>query len=195
MPIDFALVERIVEPVIGGLLLALLLRVIERRPRVVVFYGHIGTFQLQPSAHGPGGIVNTHSVVIKNAGKLPAYNVRVPHSIPLAASNINVSVFPQTAFSQQLLPTGGDEMLFPTLVPGQEATISYLYYPPFTWNQINQAIRSDEGMARVLNVLPTPQLLPWQSRGLWVLIIIGAMTSIYLLIELIRWLASSAKFF
>jgi uncharacterized repeat protein (TIGR01451 family) len=194
MPIDIALVERIVEPVIGGLLLAFVLRLIERRPRVVVFVGNVGFFHLHPSPPGPGGDVHTHTVVIRNAGKLPAHNVRVPHKLSLATSNINVSVLPQTNYSVLPLPTGGDEILFPTLVPGQMVTISYLYYPPIVWNQIHEAVHSDEGMARELNVLPTPQLRPWQLRGLWALVIIGAMTSIYLIIELIRWLASLTHF-
>jgi hypothetical protein len=195
VPIDIALVERIVEPVVGGLLLALVLRLIERRARVVVFYGHIGFFQLHPSANGPGGAVHTHTVVIRNAGRLTAHNVRVPHKVSLAAANINVSVLPQINYSVQPLPTGGDEILFPTLVPGQMLTISYLYYPPVAWNQIHEPVRSDEGMARELNVLPTAQLRPWQLRGLWALVIIGAITSIYLIIELIRWLASLTHFF
>lgn len=118
MPIDFAMVQRIAEPLIGGVLLALALRALERRPRVVVFYGHVGAFQLQPSAHGPGGAVHTHSIVIRNSGKLTAHNVRVAHTLPLASPTINVSVHPQTFYTQTTLPTGGDEILFGTLVTG-----------------------------------------------------------------------------
>ena len=195
MPIDIALVERIVEPVVVGVLLALALRLFERRARVVVFVGNVGFFQLHPSTHGPGGPVHTHTVVIRNAGKLTAHNVRVPHKVSLAAANINVSVLPQTNYSVQPLPTGGDEILFPTLVPEQMLTISYLYYPPNVWNQIHERVRSDEGMARELNVLPTAQLRPWQLRVLWALVIVGAVTSIYLLITLARWLTSVQQWF
>ena len=38
----------------------------------------------------------------------------------------------------------------PTLVPNEQVTISYLYFPPTTWKQINGPVKSDEGLARVL---------------------------------------------
>lgn len=127
-------------------------------------------------------------------GRLTAHNVRVPHTRSLAASNINVSVLPQTDYSVVPLPTGGDEILFPTLVPGQNVTISYLYYPPIIWSQIHQAVRSDGGIARERKVLLTPQPKPLQLAALWTLIGIGAITCVYFLIELIRWLTSLAHF-
>lgn len=190
MTLDISILFRIFESVAAAVFGALALRAIERRPRLVVFYGHIGSFQLQPDVHGPGGAVHTHSVVIRNSGKLSAHNVRVPHAIRLVAPTINVSVDPQTAYSQTTLPTGGDEILFATLVPGQQVTISYLYYPPLTWNNVNQSVRSDEGMARVLNVLPTPQLRTWQRYGLWFLVFVGSISLLYLAVIVIRWLSS-----
>lgn len=45
-------------------------RVLERRTRLVVYYGNVGYFKL------PTGDVHTHTVVVRNAGKLPAHNVR-----------------------------------------------------------------------------------------------------------------------
>src|SRR5437899_1519902 len=122
-------------------------RVYERRPRVVVFYGHIGAFQLLGTQGRPPFGVHTHSVVMRNNGRLAAHNVRVPHN-PTGGSIVNISVFPLVSFTRNPLPGGGDELLFPVLVSGQELTISYLYYPPLLANQINAPIRSDEGMAK-----------------------------------------------
>jgi len=34
---------------VGGVLLALILRSIERRVRLVAYYGHVGTFRVQPT--------------------------------------------------------------------------------------------------------------------------------------------------
>jgi hypothetical protein len=178
--LDVSLIQRIAEPVIIGVLLTLALRLIERRVRLSVFYGHVGEFRTQPSGNIPAFVVHTHSVVIRNSGKLAAHNVRVPHAVSLGAPNVNVSVNRGVNFTQSTLQSGSDELLFPILVPGQQVTISYLYYPPLIWSQINLPVTCDEGMARVLNVLPTPQLRPWQLWLLRVLVIIGAITVLLL---------------
>jgi len=133
-------------------------RVFERRARVIVFYGHVGQFDLQPTGQFPTAVrVHTHTVVIHNIGKLAAHNVRLPHNIALAPP-LNFSVQPPTTFARTPLAGGGEEITFPALAPGQQVTVSYLYFPPLFFHQINLPISSDEGMARVLNVLPTPQL-------------------------------------
>jgi hypothetical protein len=77
-------------------------------------------------------------MIIRNAGKLAAHNVRVPHNGKLAAANIHVSVLPQNHYEVRSLPTGGEELLFPILPPKETLTISYLYFPPVQWNQIHQ---------------------------------------------------------
>jgi hypothetical protein len=45
-----------------------------------------------------------------------------------------------------------------------------------------------EGMARVINVLPTPQLSRWRLAVLWILVFVGVVTSLYLLAELGLWI-------
>jgi hypothetical protein len=187
---EFSLVWRIAEPIIGGVLLNIILRMIERRPRVVVYYGHVGEFHVQPTQHNTAFGVHTHSVVVRNAGRLSARNVRVPHRLSLAAATVNVSVYPDTPFSRSMMPGGGEEFLFPALVPGQEVTISYLYYPPLTFNQINLPISSDEGMARVLTVMPRPLPPKWLLRILWALVIAGGISVITALVLLGEWIAT-----
>lgn len=185
--IDLPLVQRILEPVVIGFVLFFGQRFFERRARLVVYYGNVGFFQL------PTGNVHTHTVVIRNAGKLPAHNVRIPHTGPLAAANIHVSVLPQALYDVRPLPTGGEELHFAVVAPGQTLTISYLYYPPIVWNQINQAVMSDEGPARVLRVLPTPQFPRWALALLWGLIGIGALTCVYFLFQFGNWVAALSK--
>jgi hypothetical protein len=187
MVIDFSLFGRIAEAVIIAVLGGFAGRAIERRPRVVVFYGHVGAFQLQPSGQLPGGGVHTHSVVIKNTGKLAARNVRLPHRLALTPP-LNFYVDPPTDFTRTPLAGGGEQITFPVLVPGQQVTVSYLYFPPLHFSQINLPISSDEGMARVLNVLPTPQLPRWRLAILWALAFVGVITTVYLLAELAFWI-------
>ena len=78
--------------------------------------------------------------------------------------------------------------MFPVLVPGQQVTVSYLYFPPLLYHQINLPITSNEGMARVINMLPTPQLPRWRLAVWWVLAFVGVITSLYFVAELIFWI-------
>jgi hypothetical protein len=187
MVIDFSLFGRIAETLVTLVVGGFVSRFIERRPRVVVFYGHVGAFQLQPSGQYPGGGVHTHSIVIKNTGKLAARNVRLPHRLALKPP-LNFSIEPPTDFARTPLAGGGEQIIIPVLAPSQQVTISYLYFPPLTYGQINLPISSDDGMARVLNVLPTPQLPRWRLAISWFLMFIGVVTLVYLLVELALWI-------
>jgi hypothetical protein len=100
---------------------------------------------------------------------------------------MHISVFPSIAYNRQALLGGGEELVFPIIVPKQQVTISYLYFPPVTYNMINAHVSSDEGLARVLSVMPTPQVRPWVRRGSWVLMFIGAVSLVYAIIEGLRW--------
>jgi hypothetical protein len=79
-----------------------------------------------------------------------------------------------------------EEILIPLLAPRQQITISYLYFPPILFNQINRPIYSDEGAARVITVLPQPQPPKWIAIGFLLFAIIGAVTAAYLLVDLGR---------
>jgi hypothetical protein len=185
---------RIVENLVGGLLN----RIVERRSRLIAFYGHIGRFQLPPPPNAPPGAppahLHTHTVVVRNVGGLSAHNVRVPHAGALAAANVHVYVEPGVNYSTQKLPGGEEEILFPILVSKQQVTISYLYFPPLTFHSINLPIRSDEGYARTVYVLPTVQPPRWLSVVVFALALIGLATVAYGVFELAMggWLGGSA---
>ena len=49
--------------------------------------------------------------------------------------------------------------------------------------------KSDEGFARVLNVLPTPQAPKWVIRCIWVVLFAGAVAILYTIAELLQRLA------
>jgi hypothetical protein len=179
---------RIIENLVGGLLN----RIVERRPRLIAFYGHVGVFQVAPPSNAPAGAppirLHTHAVVIGNVGNLPAHNVRVPHRVKLAAANIHVYVEPGVNYSPQTLPGGEEEFLFPILVSKQYVTISYVYFPPTTVHSINLPVRSDEGFAQVVNVLPVITNPPrWLTVVVFTLALIGLATVAYGVFELARW--------
>ena len=175
MTLDLGVISQAVWSVVLVVVTALVTLFLERRSRLVVYYGSIGSFQLPPSSPGQHALgVNTHTVVVLNAGRLAARNVRVPHNGPLAVANIHVSVFPPVANTRETLPGGQEVIVLPTLAPGQQVTLSYLYFPPLTFNLINLQISSDEGIARQLNVLPTPQPRRWWLILRRLLVAVGA---------------------
>ena len=111
---------------------------------------------------------------------MPAKNVRLGHKV-LPDYNI----VPNTKYEVSRLPGGGNEILFPTLVPSEQITISYLYFAPNTYAEINTYVKSDEGLAKVIDVIPAPNLAFWQKLLLYILLFVGGSTVIYLSIIVI----------
>ena len=65
-------------------------------------------------------------------------------------------------------------------------TISYLYFPPLTWDHVNSYTKSDEGLARILTVIPTPLPPRWLVRTFWSLVFVGATAVLYVAVLGIR---------
>jgi hypothetical protein len=186
MTIDWKLATDVGMPIITLFLGALVNHLLQSRPKVISHLGFISSHKMPPQNDGsPGPIVNTHSVVIRNIGRKSATNVRLGHNfLP------NVNVQPDIAYEIRDLPGGGKEIVFPTLIPKKEVTINYLYFAPVTWGQINTHIESDDGPAKVVNVLLQAQVKPWLLRAVWATIVTGIITIVYFLIWAIRWAAT-----
>lgn len=183
MRINWLVVVTVAGPVLAVLLGAWLSRVLERRPRLITWLGHASAIQIRPP-QGQPMYVHTHAVVVRNVGRRPATNVRIGHNyLPP-----DFSIYPSVNFQVNTLPAGGAEVVFPVLVPNKQITITYLYYPPVTWGQVNAYTKSDEGLARVISVLPAPQPPRWFVRTAWVLIFVGFVASVHLLIQFGLWL-------
>lgn len=126
-------------------------------------------------AHVATMYVGTHAVVVRNSGRLSAKNVRLGHkSLP------NYYIYPNTKYEVTSLPNGGNEIIFPILVPNEQITISYLYFAPTTYAEINTYVKSDEGLAKVIDVIPAPNLIAWQKVVLYILLFMGLSTIIYI---------------
>jgi hypothetical protein len=176
--IDWNIAATIAAPTIALFVGAALDRVIERRPKLIAYLAHTSAFRLAAPPHTQ---VHTHSIVIRNTGRRAAFDIRVSHFfLP-----DNFYVFPDTEYTVAQLPGGNRDIVFNTLPPGDQITISYLYFPPVLFNQINGLIRHRDGIAMQITVLPTPQYPRWLARSLWALIVLGAITAGYLLYELI----------
>lgn len=172
--IDWPTVANIAMPVIALFIGAGLDRFFEKRSRVISYLGHVSGIGLS-RPEGPL-VVNTHSVVLRNAGRKAATNVRLGHwTLP------DFQVFPGIEYTVRDLPGGQKEIVIPVLIPKKEITVTYLYFPPITWNQVNTHLESDDGPIRVIRVLPTLQLPRWALIVLWSLIVYGFIALLYTL--------------
>ncbi len=179
MKTDWALLANIAWPIALLIIGALINRYFERRPKLITYYGHISAFRLRTPEQPE---VFTHSIVIRNAGRKSATNVTIGHNyFPR-----DYQIFPAIAHEVRKVPDSADEIVIPILVPQEQITISYLYWPPVTYAQINTYVKSDDGLAKVLNVIPTPQASKWLVVSAWILVALGAITAVYFLLLLVR---------
>src|SRR6266446_2859538 len=142
MTIDWPLAVSVGIPILTLFLGAWVQRWFEKRPVLTSYFGHVSAFKWTDNT-GKKHDIFTHSVVVKNNGKRSANNVRIRHqNLP------DFTVSPAEDYTVVKLPEGGSDIIIPVLVPNEEVTISYLYFPPLTWNMVNREIRSDEGFAK-----------------------------------------------
>jgi hypothetical protein len=182
MKIDWNLFALFAGPFLAALVGAAISRWWEKRPRLVSYLAHSSAVLVEPP-EGPQFQVNTHSIVVRNAGKKAALNVRLTHFVLP-----NYSVYPLVNYDVRDLPSGGREIVFPVLIPGEEVTVTYLYYPPVFWNNVNSQTRSDEGFAKILSILPAPQPSAVVRRSLLALVFLGSATSLYAIFEVAMYL-------
>jgi len=154
-------------------------RLFEKRTRLISYVLHPSGVLIHPPDANPLQI-HFHAIVIKNDGRKPATNVRIGHALLP-----DHSIFPDVQRSIVDLPGGGKEILFPVLVPTEQITIQYLYFAPLQWQQLNTNIKSDEGPAKILNVLPTPQISKPAKYAFVAVFIVGIIALLYLLLLVI----------
>lgn len=172
--IDWTIISTIVGPVIALFTGAALDRIIERKVKLIAYFTHASAFTLATS-----NVVHTHGIVLKNIGSKSARDIRVRHTfLPK-----NYNVHPDMERRVENLPGGGVEIVFPRLVPNEQVSISYLYFPPTTWNQIHAGILHNEGFAKEVMALPTPQYPAWVLQVLRFLLILGLIALLYLIVK------------
>ena len=178
MKVNFSIVVGIVIPLATLILGFVLTRLVERKPKVGYYLCYMSSFIHRVTKTK----YNSHSIVVFNNGKKTAKNVRVGHNhLP---SNFDIN--PSKVYKTEKSSGGGKDIKFSTLVPNETVTISYLYCPPVTFQQINSQVKHDEGLAKLIPVLPTRQYPKWQLRILAFFTLLGTVAFIYLIIWLIR---------
>src|SRR5438067_587491 len=147
MGIDWELTLKIGVPLLCVFAGWALNRFTERRSKLITYYGHVGVLVAQQQMR-----VHTHVVFIRNVGKKPATNVRVSHHVLP-----DFNVWPPVQHTIEDVPGSGKDIVIPTLVPGEQIAINYLYFPPTTVAEVTSGVKSDEGFAQAVNVLLTRQ--------------------------------------
>lgn len=127
-----------------------------RRVHLIAFYGSGGALELPavmgaPGAIPPGTQINHHSLVIQNIGRATAHNVRVGH-LSLAGVNYRVTNAVPTMVRSEA-PSTEVEFVIPVIPAGYQVSIDYLYFPPTTFETINNYVTCDEGVAEVRTLL------------------------------------------
>lgn len=166
-------------PLFAVFLGALLSRYYDRRPKVLTWILHAGQVNLK-NQDGDKHSVRTHVLVLRNAGKKPAENVRISHNnLP------QFSVFP--TIEHEIIRddegTGGI-IVIPRMLPNETINVNYLYFPPVHVGEIHAGIRHDEGFATEVRIAPNRQYPTWVTALLAGLMVIGLATAIYFALQL-----------
>ena len=177
MKIDWVVVSTLAAPILTLFIGIWAARRFGDRAKLISFYGHVATFRHTPP-NGRQLIVNTHAVVLRNTGRQAATNVRLSHSfLP------DFNIFPAVQHSVEELPGGVKDIVIPTLVPGEQIIVSYLYFAPQTVDKVNAGIKCDQGFAQQISVLLQRQYSKQFSDLLRALVIIGVIAFFYALYD------------
>lgn len=173
MAIDWNAVATIAAPVIALFLGVWVNRRFESRPVLISYFSHVSAFRYVPSGGQPMGI-NTHSVVLRNTGRVSATGIRIHHNtLP------DFNIWPTVVHTVETLSDGTQDIVIPALVPGEQITISYLYFHPVTVDRVNAGIKSDQGFSQQISVLLQRQFPRWVRVVVGTLMVAGLVAIIY----------------
>lgn len=185
MEFDINAVAKLLAPTLTALVGFIAKIYFEAKPKLITYLVHASAIPLHDDKNTN---VNTHSVVVRNAGKRTAHNVRIGHNFLPA-----FQIYPQLAHEIIRGGDGSAEIVIPTLVPGEQINISYLYFPPHLFSQVHSHCKSDEMAAKYINIMPAIQPSKLQLFAVWGLMFVGASTLLYWTIYwLLVWVQKSA---
>ena len=174
MQIDWGLVKDVAVPIVAALIGGAAVEWFQRRPRLRTSLEHASGITMQ-AAGQPPMTVNTHTLVLTNAGRKTETNVRLGHR------NVQFwyQVHPPGLHAERPLPDGGREIVFDRLTPKTTVWITYLYFAPVLWQHVNLHIEGDSGNAKVVPLVPTPLVSGWVKALLWTLLASGVGMWLY----------------
>jgi len=176
---DYMSVVTVIAPVVAAVVGYFAKRALDRAPRVVAFMAASNSVTLGKGK--PNEVtIHSHVLVIRNDGALAARDVRITHDF----FPPDISVYPGVEHTLVVNPQGLTELQVPLLAPGQQLAISYMYFPPLTWAQINCDVYSETGRAERVALLPRPKPATWILVTRYFLMFAGAWAVVYWLARL-----------
>ena len=169
---------KLIAPTIAVIIGAAIKYFSSHKAKLISFIGHISTFVLQDETKT---MVFAHSVIVKNIGNVAANNVRLGHNVLPQ----HITVFPNIKHTIERNDDESGEIVIPVLVPKEQITVSYLYFPPTTCGQINVYTKSNEGLAKILDVIPVPLPSKLFTGTIWFLVFVGLSLLLYWAIKII----------
>lgn len=186
MNIDWIVLAQVAAPIIAVFVGAGLNQYIRQKERLIAYYGHISSHAVNSVIEGKETThINTHAIIIRNNGNKTATNVRILHNaLP------DFKIYPDTDYEINELPSGGKEIVIHRITPKKEYTISYLYFPPVTYDQISSTIESDNGPAKIVNVQLQRIFPTWVNFVVGTSMLLGLILFLYIVLELLIYVFS-----
>jgi len=131
----------------------------------------------------PNQIVHMASIVVENGGISTAKALEIAFAFKPKIMNVS----PRRAYSESTSPLGGHSIKFDSIAPSEQTKIDIM--------SINEdlpiltAVRSDECQGKYIMMAPQRIWPSWFTRSIGVVLLIGAISSVYLLIRLIQTIA------
>ncbi|MDB5742656.1 MAG: hypothetical protein JWR68_971 [Polaromonas sp.] len=173
--LDFEVLAKILSPILVALAGGIWRYYFRERSRLIYYFVHSASLPLPPSAVPGVQAVHTHAVVVRNVGNKTATKVRIAHEVLPESYRI----YPMVHYTVEKGLGSGAEIVLPTLVPNEQVQITYLYFPPTFWHHVGCYVKSEEGLGRQINMLPSPPVPKPVLTLLWLLIFLGATTVVY----------------
>ena len=171
--VDWQIFATVAAPILALFIGVWLNRRFDNRPVLLSHWGHVSSFNYQ-KGDGTTGVVNTHSVVIRNVGRRAATNVRLSHRhLP------DFNIWPPVQCRLEEVPNSGCDIVIPAVVPNEQVSISYLYFPPFTYADVNAGVKCNEGFATQIPVLLQRQYPGWFNYCVGALMVLGLSALLY----------------
>ncbi len=178
MSIDFAAVWKIASYVVALIVGVYIKQWLERKPKLYFWLLSATGIRIE-DPNNPNHFLNpnTHTIVLQNAGRKSATNVRLGHN---DVHPFWYQISPSIHYEERLLQGGGMEIVIPALTPKRIINITYFYFAPITYGQVNTHIESDEGMAKLIP-MTTQRIFPkWVNSLIVIVMFTGLVALVYL---------------
>ena len=170
------------------LLVGILLRELEARPRVVWWSPHIFLLDVPIGGGKPPYKILTHAITLQNLGRKAAENVE----IVLNARPDSYGLQPSINYTELQNPLGQFVIKLAVLGAKEAVTIqilSHIQAPPLL------SIRSETGVARQIPVMAARQFPQWVYRAMLALMLVGSGFLLYWIVEMVRFVSRNIDLF